>query len=224
MKNLVFLLIIIFCVCNNTYAQGAVFNDMVLIPGGEYLIDKNSNTSDHSPAHMVKIDSFLMDKYEVTNAQYNRFCNETGHRLPEFWRMDIYKSGLDFPNHPVIGVNWYDANKYASWAGKRLPTEAEWEIAVRGGLVNNEFPNGNELDTKIAYINAKRITRGPTEIGAFQANNFGLYDMAGNVWEWVEDRYSAIYYADSLFINPSGPENGRFRVFRGWWMAFGKIM
>lgn len=203
-------------------AQEMPDSDMVLIPGGEFEIGKSSQNQDYSPAHKVLLDSFWMDKFEVTNADYLKFCKETGYHLPEFWGMDVYKSGPDFPNYPVIGVNWYDSNKYAKWAGKRLPTEAEWEVAARGGIVDNEFPNGNDLDTTLAYINAKRMAKGPTEVGSFQPNNFGLYDMAGNVWEWVADKYSPNYYADSLFVNPINSEIGRFRVFRGGGWHSGK--
>ncbi|MCK4748328.1 MAG: SUMF1/EgtB/PvdO family nonheme iron enzyme, partial [Bacteroidales bacterium] len=104
---------------------------MVLIPGGAFLMGSNVNQHSISfPAHQVTLHPFYVDTHEVTNKQYHDFCMATGHQLPEFWGMERYKSGLDFPKHPVVGVSQFDATEYASWSGKRLPTEAEWEYAA----------------------------------------------------------------------------------------------
>ena len=101
---------------------------MVLIPSGEFNMGKNSsNPTDWQPEHKVHIDSFYMDKYEVTNKQYYEFCKETNNPLPEFWGQSQFKCSLEYPDHPVVGVSCFDADKYARWAGKRLSTEAEWE-------------------------------------------------------------------------------------------------
>jgi formylglycine-generating enzyme len=106
----------------------AVDTSMVLIPTGSFLMGKDSDKGhDFSPAHKVNVNSFYIDKYEVTNREYLLFCKETGHKLPEFWNSNVFKSGTDFLNYPVVGINWWDAQKYAKWAEKRLPTEAEWE-------------------------------------------------------------------------------------------------
>jgi formylglycine-generating enzyme required for sulfatase activity len=157
---------------------------------------------------------FQLDRYEVTNAQYLAFCEITEHKLPEFWGMDQYHSGPKYPNHPVIGVSWNDARDYASWTGKRLPTEAEWEYAARGGLDGKKYPQGDRLSS--AYGNyVESDLGGPVEVGSYPANGYGLYDMMGNVLEWVHDRYAADYYDQSPSENPHGPENGRFRVVRG---------
>jgi iron(II)-dependent oxidoreductase len=187
--------------------------DQVLIPGGVFLIGADSE-GDHSPAHRVRLDAFYIDKYEVTNAQYLRFCQETGHRLPEFWEQSGFRCGPDYPHHPVVGVSWGDAVKYAAWCGKRLPTEAEWEVAARGGLVGRDFPNGDSLDPCDGNYN-KSGQGGPVAIGSYPPNGFGLHDMQGNVVEWVADFYDAAYYASSPEANPQGPETGRFRVIRG---------
>ena len=187
--------------------------EMVLIPGGEFLMGKGEE-GDCSPVHKVFVDSFHMDKYEVTNSQYAKFCEETGRRLPEFWEREGFNSGVDFPNHPVVGISWVDARDYADWAGKRLPTEAEWEYAARGGLVGKNYPNGDELDSTLANYTLTDLDE-TVEVGSFPPNGYGLHDMAGNVWEWVNDHYAADYYQTGDDENPQGPEDGKLKVIRG---------
>ncbi len=187
--------------------------DLVLIPGGEFIMGKD-DAGDCGPAHKVYVDSFYMDKYEVTNAQYLRFCEETGRWLPEFWGQKRYHSGPDFPNHPVVGISWMEARDYADWAGKRLPTEAEWEYAARGGLVGMNYANGDELDSTLANYSLAGI-EATTAVGSYPPNGYGLYDMVGNVWEWVADHYDQHYYEGSPYRNPTGSEKGRFRIIRG---------
>jgi iron(II)-dependent oxidoreductase len=187
---------------------------MVLIPKGEFTMGKNTaNPSDWSPAHKVEIDSFYLDKYEVTNKEYFDFCQSTGHPLPEFWGIKEFKSGLEFGLFPVVGVNFFDAEKYSKWAGKRLPTEAEWEYASRGGLIDKNFPTGDQVDSTMVNFGNKK--RGVVKTGSYQPNGYNLYDMAGNVWEWVSDYYGSEYYKVSPTENPKGPESGRFKVIRG---------
>ena len=195
--------------------------ELVLISGGEFLMGSDSE-GDHSPVHKVYIDSFYLNRHEVTNAQYLRFCQATGHRpstssghrLPDFWGMDGFRCGPDYPNHPVITVSWYDAVEYAKWCGKRLPTEAEWEYAARGGLAEMDYPNGHTLHPSDGNYN-RSGRGGPVAVGSYPANGFGLYDMQGNVVEWVWDFYDPDYYSSSPSVNPQGPESGRFRVIRG---------
>jgi sulfatase modifying factor 1 len=187
--------------------------ELVLIPAGEFLMGDDS-AGDHSPAHRVYVDSFYMDKYEVTNAQYLAFCQATGHRLPEFWGMSGFRCGPDYPNHPVIGVSWSDAAQYARWCGQRLPTEAEWEYAARGGLAGMSFPNGDTLQPPDGNYN-RSGKGGPVAVGSYPPNGFGLHDMQGNVVEWVADFYAPDYYSSSPHSNPQGPDHGRFRVIRG---------
>lgn len=183
---------------------------MVLLPGGDFQM--GHATGKDRPVHAVSVSAFWIDKYEVTNAQYFEFCKAVHHPLPEFWGQAIYHCGLEWPDHPVVGVSWQSAKDYAAWCGKRLPTEAEWEYAARGGLTGKDFPNGDELDVKTAVFNP---SRGTMPAGSFPANGFGLFDMAGNVVEWVEDYYSNDYYLNGPSANPPGPAEGKFRVIRG---------
>ena len=194
-------------------SSGSAIEELVLIPAGEFLMGSDSE-GDHNPVHEVHLDSFYMDKHEVTNAQYLRFCEATGHRLPDFWGMDGFRCGPDYPNHPVVSVSWYDVAEYAEWCGKRLPTEAEWEYAARGGLAGLNFPNGDTLDPSDGNYN-RSGKGGPVAVSSYSANGFGLYDMQGNVVEWVWDFYDAGYYSSSPSANPQGPVSGRFRVIRG---------
>jgi len=184
--------------------------EMALVPAGTFMMGAEGEI-EYSPVHEVYVDSFYMDKREVTNAEYLKFCEATGRRLPEFWGMDVYHCGPDYPDHPVVGVSWRDAAAYAEWAGKRLPTEAEWEYAARGGLEGMNYPNGNEIDSSLA--NAK--SDGTVPVGSYPPNGYGLYDMAGNTNEWVADYFGYDYYQKSPRDNPQGPEKGKFRVFRG---------
>jgi formylglycine-generating enzyme len=211
MKTILFVLTIFIC-CN---ALSQTTNpDMVLIPGGEFMMGKNTNNpTDWQPEHQVRIDSFYMDKFEVTNKQYYDFCMKTKTTLPEFWGMAQFKCGMDFPDYPVVGVTYFDTEKYAKWAGKRLPTEAEWEYAARSGLSNKNFPWGDQADS--TKVNFGKKFKGILKVGSFPPNNYGLYDISGNVWEWTSDNYGSDYYASSPAQNPKGPERGRFKVIRG---------
>src|SRR5512133_689781 len=143
--------------------------DMVLIPAGEFIMGKNTpNPTDWQPEHKVYLDGFFMDKYEVTNKQYHEFCTRTNHPLPELWGMSQFKCGPEFPDHPVVGVSFADAAKFASWDGKRLPTEAEWEYAARGGLTDNSFPWGNHVDSTL--VNYSKKYKSTLKVGTFMPN------------------------------------------------------
>ncbi|UCE24896.1 MAG: formylglycine-generating enzyme family protein [Candidatus Zixiibacteriota bacterium] len=185
-------------------------SDMVLIPAGTFMMGAEGEL-EYSPPHEVFIDSFYMDKHEVTNAEYLKFCEATGHPIPDLWGMDVYHCGSDYPDYPVVGVNWRDASAYATWAGKRLPTEAEWEYAARGGLEGMNYPTGNETDSTLANLKSD----GTVPAGSYPPNGYGLYDMAGNTNEWVADYFGFDYYKNSPRENPQGPEIGKFRVIRG---------
>ncbi len=194
-------------------ANEAAPAEMVLIPGGEFLMG-SSTDENHSPAHTVRVEAFYLDPHEVTNAEYYEFCQATGHRLPEFWGIEARRSGPRFPEYPVVGISWQDAADYAAWRGKRLPTEAEWEYAARGGLVGKDYPHGDTLSPSDGNY-AESGLGAPVEVGTYPPNGFGLFDMSGNAFEWVADRYGALYYAESPAMDPQGPETGRLRVIRG---------
>jgi len=190
---------------------------MVLIPAGEFQMGKDDE-GDHAPLHSVRLSAFYLDAREVTNAEYLAFCQATDHRLPMFWTLDKFQSGPSFPNHPVVGVGSADAEAYADWAGKRLPTEAEWEYAARGGLQGQDFPGGAELDSTLANYSSQHAL----PVGSYPPNGYGLYDMAGNVREWVSDFYDPDYYRKSPVENPRGPDKAAYRVVRGGGWFSGK--
>jgi len=203
---------------------GDIGPELVLIPGGGYTMGVKpspiNNFVDNAD-HLVRVDSFYIDKYEVTNAQYLEFCQSTSHPLPEFWGMDVFCSGPGFPDHPVVGVTWAAAMQYAEWKGMRLPTEAEWEYAARGGLTKKRYPNGNDVDSSNCNYNG---TYGhPILVGSLPANGYGLHDMAGNVVEWVSDYYAKDYFLESPVDNPTGPKYGKRRVIRGGGWRSGKM-
>jgi formylglycine-generating enzyme required for sulfatase activity len=198
-------------VCSN--GPDSEEGDMILIPGGEFTMGHDSE-GDHSPAHRVRVDAFYIDKHEVTNAEYMKFCEETGHKLPEFWEKEGFRCAPGYPDHPVTGISWYSAAQYAEWRGKRLPTEAEWEFAARGGLTDDAYPWGNEITPDDANY-ARSGNGGTLQVGSYAPNGYGLYDMVGNLGEWVHDCYGGEYYSESPLENPKGPESGKFAVFRG---------
>lgn len=190
---------------------------MKLIPGGEYIMGMDLEPdADYYPAHKVIVDSFYMDIHEVTNSEYYTFCMETEHRLPEFWGIDKYRSGLKYPDCPVIGVSKNDAEAYAEHVGKRLPTEAEWEFAARGGLIGKNFSNGDDFGSCINIDSVfSKGEKHPYSVLLGNPNKFGLYGMCCNAREWVNDKYDKNYYKISPIINPQGPEKGRLTVVRG---------
>ena len=184
---------------------------MVLIPAGEFQMGSNSGDSNEKPVHRVYVDAFYMDKYEVTNAQYKEFVDanpgwQKDRILDEYHNGDYLKhwDGNNYPRgkgeYPVNYVSWYGAMAYAAWAGKRLPTEAEWEKAARGRLVDEMYPWGNILDSSKANYE-KHIGR-RTAVGIYPANGYGLHDMAGNVREWCLDEYVPSFYVNSPRRNP----------------------
>ncbi|MEW6364863.1 MAG: alpha/beta fold hydrolase [Acidobacteriota bacterium] len=200
---------------------------MVLVPGGTFVMGRPAGSMKDAvsapvdnPPHEVTLDSFHIDKTEVTNAEYFQFCAATDRKLPVFWGMAGFHCGPDFPNHPIVGVSYDDAKSFAEWQGLRLPTEAEWEYAARGGLVEKPFPNGDELTA--ADANFARQTIGTLPVGSFKPNGYGLCDMAGNVVEYVADAYDAAYYEKSPGTNPCNPD-GKFFVIRGGGWHSGKM-
>lgn len=172
---------------------------------------------DEEPAHLVELDAFFIDKFEVTTSLYRSFMNKSGRARPRFWTDTIPVSQGE---KPVVGVTWKAAQAYCGWAGKRLPTEAEWEKAARG-TDGRLYPWGNEAPTK-RHANFDKCCDFQdygvlTNVGSLRAGSspYGAYDMAGNVWEWVADWYDENYYGVSPDRNPKGPSQGKYKVIRG---------
>ena len=159
--------------------------EMVFIPEGEFQMGKPTRKNEHAPTYPVSVAGFYIDTHEVTLAQYEEFLKRTGHR-PLLEETYAHAPG---PNYPVVNVTWDDAVAYADWAGKRLPTEAEWEKAARGGFAGQKYPWGNtQPDGTQANLGGpedKHQRSAP--VGSYLPNEFGLYDMLGNVWEWCSD-------------------------------------
>lgn len=181
---------------------------MVLIPAGEFQM--GGTHGDELPVHTVYVDAFYMDIYEVTNAQYKKFIDATGYRIPRSWHHSLSHPEHCSPDRPVVCVSWEDAMAYCKWAGKRLPTEAEWEKAARGGLIGKKYPWGDSL----IYDNFSNY-RDKKPVGNFPPNGYGLYDMTGNVWEWCADGYDENYYSISPKRNPKCPRSRASVVVRG---------
>jgi formylglycine-generating enzyme required for sulfatase activity len=229
---------------------------MVFIPAGEFLMGSPSGTNslpDEQPQRRVYLSGFYIDPYEVTNEDYARFVESTGHRAPEnsnpastLWADRRPLSGSE--RHPVVNVSWGDALAHCRWAGKRLPTEAEWEKAARG-VDGRRYPWGNAWDASLAnsasywagrtvefansteweafWITGEGATIAREKglkgevltlpVGSFPGgvNSYGLYDMAGNVAEWVQDWYDPNYYRSAPLSDPGGPERGAIKAMRG---------
>ena len=181
---------------------------MALIRAGEFAMGSDDGRKDEKPLHRVRIDAFYMDKYEVTFEQYDRFCDATGRKKSK-------DAGWGRGNRPVINATWDDAKAYSEWAGKRLPTEAEWEYACRAGS-KEKWCYGNNEARLVEYAwysaNSGNMTH---PVGRKKANAWGLYDMHGGVWEWCSDWYGENYYASSGKRNPRGAARGKLRVLRG---------
>jgi formylglycine-generating enzyme len=227
---------------------------MAFIPAGEFIMGSNEDDIEAKPAHTVYLDEFYIDMYEVTNAQYRRFVKATGRKEPVGYKfvdnqsLDSREPGFKPWNDasfnagsmPVVCVTWDDANAYAKWAGKRLPTEAEWEKASRGGAVGQKYPwgsnypptykVGNLADDSFlkAYKNTDVAIKGYNDgftyvapVGQFPSNGYGLYDICGNISEFCSDWYDDYYYTTSPKQNPKGPASGTEHSVRGSAWLFG---
>jgi len=185
--------------------------DLVLIPGGEFLMGQADGRDDERPVHRVSIAPFRLGRCQVTNAEYDEFRHATGREMPPF------RTRAEFadPARPVVGVSWFDAAAYCEWlSGFRLPTEAEWEFAARGGLEQRLYPWGDAAVFERAEYHA-RWAQAPERVGTAAPNGFGLYDICENVHEWCSDWYDPGYYAVSPAGNPRGPATGTRRSSRG---------
>ena len=221
-------------------AQTAAPEGTVLVPTGKFWMGKAytiylesadlvaRDRMDDKPANHVHLDAFYIDKYEVTNVDYAKFVEATHIRAPWHWPQGKVPTGQE--KFPVYNINWYESADYCKSVGKRLPTEAEWEKAARGGLDRNHYTWGdNEIDRSeqllLAPQGAGRIGNKPVPaalgrsdamaVGSFEANGYGLYDMTGNVMEWTSDWYDNNYYPFMPKVNPKGPETGKYKSVRG---------
>jgi formylglycine-generating enzyme required for sulfatase activity len=198
---------------------------MVKVAGGTFTMGSAGGDESERPAHRVTIGGCWIDKTEVTNEQYARFVEATGRAVPyvaEAWasaqnwdrKAHTYPDGRG--TDPVTLVSWEDAVAYAKWAGKRLPTEAEWEFAARGGS-GSVYPWGNAWNASLCNSAEADPFALIAPVGSFVrgASWCGALDLAGNVWEWCADWFSPTYYAESPSADPTGPSAGRYRVVRG---------
>lgn len=200
---------------------------MVKIPSGSFIrgSHENAGRADERPRRTIHVDTFLIDKHEVTNAQYLNFIAATGHKEP----LNVYGDGSlfqvkDVARLPVVQVTWHDAADYCQWVGKRLPSEAEWEKAARGPD-GRRYPWGDEAPSS-QRVNFNRewiATRTLRPVGALPGGGspYGVHEMAGNVREWVQDWYDQDYYHAAPDRNPKGPKTGLLKVIRGGsWHSF----
>lgn len=192
---------------------------MLLVPAGEFIMGSDFGFHDEQPVHTVYLDAFYMDIYEVTNAAYAA-CVETGACTPPKFtgsrqRYDYFYEP-EFADYPAVYLSWFDAEAYCRWRGARLPTEAEWEKAARG-TDGRRYAWGNDPPTPERVNYAGSRIWDTTPVGSYPAgiSPYGLYDMTGNVYEWVSDLYGEEYYSVSPYENPAGPETGQWRVTKG---------
>lgn len=194
--------------------------EMSIVRGGQFTRGSNGGSRDEMPPHKVVLRHFALDIHPVTNEQFLLFLEfmggEKDHHYNDLIRLKdskLSRSGgkisieAGYARHPVVGVTWYGAIAYAKWAGKRLPTEAEWEIAARGGLENALYPTGDQIEK----IQANFFSSDTTAVMSYPPNAYGLYDMAGNVYEWCQDWYGYNYY-ETAMQEPNNPQ-GLNKVF-----------
>jgi formylglycine-generating enzyme required for sulfatase activity len=185
--------------------------EMVRVPAGEFWMGSDDGIDREKPRHRVYLDAYAIDKYEMTNALYKRFMDATSRAAPLYWN-DAKWNGT---TQPVVGVSWHDADAYCKWAGKRLPTEAEWEKAARG-TDGRKYPWGDQWDASRANSDESKLGK-TVPVGSYPSgiSPYGAHDMAGNVWEWVVDWFDENYYKKTPERNPPGPPSGERRVLRG---------
>jgi formylglycine-generating enzyme required for sulfatase activity len=243
--------------CEKTPEKPVALPGMVLVGGGSFQMGTGDGMPFEAPVHQVEVKPFYIDEHEVTVAEFAKFVEaanykteaekfgwsavfdtasgEWEHTGGADWRHPDGPNSQSEPDEPVCQISWNDATAYAKWAGKRLPTEAEWEYAARGGLAGKKYSWGDEL--RPASSGGKPVAnwwqgnfpgdntgedgfikRAPVK--SFAPNGYGLYDTAGNVWEWCADWYAEDYYKNSPVNNPAGEKSGEERSIRGGsWMC-----
>ena len=192
---------------------------LVYVPAGEFTMGADdSGFIDAQPVHIVYLDAFWIDQTEITNAMYARCVEAEACEPPSHVWSNVrasYYENSRYDNYPVVFVDWYRADAYCKWAGRRLSTEAEWEKAARS-IDGRQYPWGGNL-VDCTLVNSCGCSSDTTAVGTFLsgASPYGALDMAGNAWEWVADWYNEYYYANSQGQNPLGPSTGEFRILRG---------
>ena len=203
-----------------THASPAIVEPRcALVPAGEFLMGCDQGRDEERPAHRVWVAAFEMAVYQVRNADFAVFMQATGYPAPPNWGRPDFSD----PDLPVVSVSWVEAQKYCDWLSAatgrryRLPTEAEWERATRGGVENRLYPWGDEPPTARADYQRRwgGEVRGPLPVGQSEPNPYGIYDLCENVHEWCADWYQADYYAHSPERQPRGPDRGERRASRG---------
>ena len=190
--------------------------ELVSISGGWFWMGSEAGQSNERPVHRVWVDSFKLAAFVVTNAQFAVFLEATRREAPPAWNHPEF----NHPRQPVVSVSWFDATDYCEWLMQmtgqnyRLPTEAEWERAARGGLDGKLFPWGDESPELLPDYSTRWRT-GPERVGGYAPNVYGLYGMCENVHEWCADWYDPAYYSNAPQRNPPGPSRGIRRVSRG---------
>jgi formylglycine-generating enzyme required for sulfatase activity len=219
--------------------------NLARIPAGEFLMGAADAADDERPVHRVHVGEFFIGRFPVTCDEYARFVRATGYSAPAVRGLPLIAAGgrdvvfkdLALPyvwtkndppaghgSHPVVLITYEDASAYCGWLSEslkrvfRLPTEAEWEKAARGGVEGQRYPWGNDIDASRCNFlldPATKAQRGTRPAGTFPPNPYGLCDMSGNVWEWVSDWYGMDYYSISEPRDPAGPMGGQMRIIRG---------
>ncbi len=219
--------------------------NLARIPAGDFLMGAPDAGEDERPVHRVYVSEFFIGRFPVTHDEYARFLRATGHPAPSIHTLPLIASGVPdgvfkenarsyvwedgqppagHGSHPVVLVRHEDALAYCQWLSDalgrpvRLPTEAEWEKAARGGAAGQRYPWGDDIDPSRCHFLADPLIknqRGTRPTGTYPPNAYGLYDMAGNVWEWVADWHGGDYYGAGDIRDPHGPESGTMRIVRG---------
>ncbi len=199
--------------------------DLARIPEGWFEMGSETGQDNERPVHRVWVDAFEFAIVQVTRSDYARFLEATKHEPPPNWDDPL----LSLPEQPVVSVNWFEADAYCEWLSRatgrryRLPSEAEWERAARGGVERKLYPWGDEPPESLPNY-AARWKTGPERVGGGEPNGFGLLDIGANVHEWCSDWYSPEYYPASPERNPRGPEGGSRRASRGGsWRHYTKV-
>ena len=198
---------------------------MVRIPEGWFLMGSEAGQDNERPVHRVWVDAFEFAVHQLTNGEYAHFLSATGHRKPQHWD----DANFNHPEQPVAAPSWFDAVSYCEWLSGvtqnryRLPTEAEWERAARGGVEGTSYPWGDAAPETLPNY-ASRWKNGPEPVGKYAPNAYGLFDIGDNVHEWCADWFAADYYSVSPERNPRGPAEGKRRASRGGsWRHYTKV-